>query len=152
MKDLPGAPRPTVREFVRVQQMKRLSQRFSATITTVGDGSQVQEMRLLPKPVFIYPAKPAAPTVALFGLTTNGTNPDAYVVVQVNASGDAPIYTYGLRRMTLNGVRVRLDEEQVWETKEVEWPRQPDAQEAWTFFYTPREGNTGGEDGEKTDQ
>lgn len=141
MHEIRDAPTPATQSFARTQQMKRLAERFSATIVNTPDGSNVQEMRLLPKPVFLYPPKPAVPTVAVFGLTCNGTNPDAYVVLQVESVGGKETWSYGIRRMTTGGVRVRLDDQEVWKTKWLRNQAKPDRAEAWTFFYIERKAD-----------
>jgi hypothetical protein len=131
-QEFPKAPTPAEKEFIRTQQMKQLARRFSATISNRPDGSNPEVMRLLPKPVFIYPQKPATPTLAIFGLTSNGTNPDAYIILQIESKADRQEWTYGVRRMTTGAVQVSLDDNTIWTSEYVDYT--PIPKEAWTFF------------------
>lgn len=135
-REFPKAPAPSERQFVRLQQMKRLSSRFRATISDQPVASDEEVMRLLPKPVFVYPQKPASPVLGVFGLTSNGTNPDAYVIVRVESDDDGLKWTYGTRRMTTGAVTVTLNGKQVMETDYL--TTSPPAREAWTFFQVSR--------------
>lgn len=112
--------------------MKQLARRISATISDRPDGSDKEVMRLLPKPVFLFPQKPATPTLAIFGLTSNGTNPDAYIILQIESESDRPKWTYGVRRMTTGAVQVSLDDNTIWTSEYVDYT--PIPKEAWTFF------------------
>jgi hypothetical protein len=132
----PKAPTPSEKSFVRLQQMKQLARRFHATISDQPDGSDEEVMRLLPKPVFVYPRKPAAPTLGVFGLTSNGTNPDAYVILQLASDSDELRWKYGTRRMTTGAVKVTLNGKEVMDTKYLN--SSPVPKEAWTFFQVGR--------------
>lgn len=133
-----GAPRPAANRAVRRRQMKQLASRFSATITHNPDGPVVEEMRLLTRPVMEYSVGgETLPTGAVFGFTSNGTNPDAYLVIDLQQSSRGEFeWRYGATRMTICGIELRLDERSVWKTAWVA-PR-PIPFDAWTFFYTPR--------------
>jgi len=132
------APAPSETPFVRVQQMKKMASRFRATISDEPDGSDEEVMRLLPKPVFLYPQKPAAPTLGVFGLTSNGTNPDAYIILQADSKSepDELTWKYGTRRMTTGAVTVTLDGDKVMQTMYL--TASPVPKEAWTFFQVSR--------------
>jgi hypothetical protein len=131
------APAPSAKPFIRLQQMKKLASRFRATISDTADGSDEEVMRLLPNPVFIYPQKPAAPTLGIFGLTSNGTNPDAYIILRAEKDSDELTFTYGTRRMTTGAVKVTLNGEEVMDTKYL--TSRPSPKEAWTFFQVSRD-------------
>jgi hypothetical protein len=138
---LPDAPAPSEKAFVRTQQMKQLARRFSATIENLPDGGNKEVMRLLPKPVFLYPQRPEVPTLAVFGLTSGGTNPDAYIILQVESDENELHWQYGARRMTTGGVSVKLDQDTVWETKWINATGGAVPKEAWIYFYRDREEN-----------
>lgn len=138
-QDVPKGPAPSDKPFVRLQQMKQMAGRFTATIENRPDGTNSENMRLLPKPVFLYPPQPELPTLAVFGYASSGTNPDAFLVLQAEADGDSLKWTYGLRRMTTGGVTVKLEGETVWETGWIKPIGGPVEQEGWTFFYEMRE-------------
>jgi hypothetical protein len=137
-QDVPNAPAPSEKPFVRLQQMKQVAARFSATISGRKDGSDLDTMRLFPKPVFLHPQHPELPTLVVFGFSSSGTNPDAYLVLQVDADGEGSKWTYALRRMTTGAVTVKLDDDTVWETK---WLRPVGGavdEEAWMLIYENR--------------
>lgn len=138
-QDVPSAPAPSEKSFVRLQQMKQTARRFSATIANRPEGSDPETMRLLPKPVFLYPQRPEIPSLAVFGFTSSGTNPDAYLILQAEADETGGKWRYGLRRMTTGGVTVKLDHETVWETDWVKPVGGPVGEEGWIFFYEERE-------------
>jgi hypothetical protein len=121
--------------------MKQLARRFSASIENLPDGGNKEVMRLLPKPVFLYPQRPEVPTLAVFGLTSGGTNPDAYIILQVESDENELHWQYGARRMTTGGVSVKLDQDTVWETKWINATGGAVPKEAWIYFYRDREEN-----------
>ena len=134
-----GAPSPANTRVTRLRQMKQLANRFSATITIQPDGPVLQEMRLLARPIMEFSSgDDPVPSGAVFGFTANGTNPDAYLVIDLRDSTDGQsVWHYGATRMTISGVELRLDEIPVWT---VPWiAPTPAAFDNWTFFYTPRD-------------
>lgn len=135
-RSFPTAPAPSEKSFVRLQQMKKLASQFRAAISDEADGSDEEVMRLLPKPVFVYPQKPASPTLGVFGLTSNGTNPDAYIILRAETETGELTWKYGTRRMTTGAVKVTLNGEEVMDTKYL--TASPLPKEAWTFFQVSR--------------
>jgi len=115
-RPLVGGPEPAANTTGRLRQMKELARRFSATITVDPNELEpnVQEMRLLPQPIHRYEDGGAA-SGALFGFTTNGTNPDALLAIELTSSDEsAPQWRYALAGMIQGGLSVKLDDAEVW--------------------------------------
>ncbi|CAL1165964.1 unnamed protein product [Cladocopium goreaui] len=145
-RKIDNGPVPSDRLFVRRRQMKQLASRFAATITIDPSTGKVQEMRPLTTPLMEYtvssdaPAdgKPPLPTGAVFALAANGTNPDAYLVIDLHEPrAGAATWHYGAARMTICGLDLRLDKQTVWSVPFVE--PVPTPFENWTFYYSVRD-------------
>ena len=95
-----------------------------------------QEMRLLATPIHRYAdAGSGLQDGMIFGLTTNGTNPDMAIVIESRGKKDSPFeWKYGIVKMTIAEVHVRLDRKEVWMS-----PRNG-PRETWdSFTKMPRE-------------
>lgn len=128
------APEPGDRPTARLRQMKDLIARFAATIHVDGKDSLKQEMRLLPHPIFRYAdAEGGIVDGVIFGLTTNGTNPDMLIVIELCQEGNAGArWKYGIAKMTAADVHIRLDQKEIYSSPLSE-PMQ-----TWTYFQMPR--------------
>jgi hypothetical protein len=129
-----GGPEAATSKTGRLRQMKELARRFSATITVDPNDQNAQEMRFLPQPIYRYgDDEPRGASGALFGFTTNGTNPDALLAIELaRIDESAPTWQYALAGMTQGGLSVKLDEKEVW-TK----PYQPGPTEYanWLWYF-----------------
>jgi hypothetical protein len=126
-------PEASDKPRVRLQQMKEIADRVSLTIWP-SEGGQ-QEMRLLPRPLYRY-TPPAGELIdgALFGFTTNGTNPDAVLAVELTGRDVTKgTWLYGLAQMTTGGLAARIDDREVWTaTKKVALET---AYDEWIWFW-----------------
>jgi hypothetical protein len=111
-----AAPAPATGAPARLRQMKEIADRFSATLIDATDGDQRQQMRLLPRPIYRYEKPPAEMRDgAVFGFTTNGTNPDAILVIELHHGGDAGgEWKFSVAGMTTGGLSVTFDNKEVW--------------------------------------
>lgn len=109
----PQPPRDQAR--ARLSQMKTLAREFSGRTEQTPTNSR-QEMRLLSNPLHQY-TSPDQNVVdgAVFGLTSNGTNPDALLLVEAleEAEGDSQ-WRFGVVGMTGDGVEVLRQKTTVW--------------------------------------
>ncbi len=116
LRPLEGAPAPAEGKAARLRQMKELAGRFGATLIDEPVNKR-EKMRLLPRPLYRYEA-PAGESLdgAVFGLTSNGTNPDAILVIELQRSkaGAATEWAYGVAGMTTGGLALTLDDKEVW--------------------------------------
>jgi hypothetical protein len=132
LRPFDSAPEPGARPAERLRQMKELIARFTATIHVDGKESLRQEMRLLPSPMHRY-ADGELRDGVIFALTTNGTNPDMLIVVELRAEkGAEAAWYYGIVKMTYAEVHIRLDNFEVWKSPVSE------PLETWTYFSIPR--------------
>lgn len=119
LRSIPDAPGAADKPAARQRQMKDFIGRFAATIFNTNPDTkkpEPQEMRLLATPIYRY-ADEANGLLdgMIFGLTTNGTNPDMLVVIESRGSKGSPFeWKYGIVKMTIAEVHVRLDGKEVW--------------------------------------
>ena len=137
-KTLPNPPAAEASTRLAGRQLRQVARRFRAEITNTPDGSEVEQMRLLPRPIFEYGGEQSDVLAgAVFGFASNGTNPDAYLILEVlyESVGDSR-WRYDFARMTTGGLTFRLDDREVCSAPWVQ--PQPKAFETWTFFFEPR--------------
>jgi len=109
--------RPEATEAGRLRQFKKLSERFSIAIERDYSGKlDSQEMRRLPRHLHRYHVPNQSVTDAvMFGWTTNGTNPDAMVVIELRTTGDKHGWYYAMAQVTADKVVLSLDGKSVQE-------------------------------------
>jgi len=136
---IPDVPEGAERPAARQRQMKELAARFTATIYNTNPDTkrpEPQEMRLLATPIHRYADEAAGlQDGMIFGLTTNGTNPDMLIVIELRGDKlSSAEWKYGIVKMTIAEVRVRLDKDEAWMS-----PRNS-PRETWeSFVKKPRE-------------
>lgn len=135
----PLAEAPPVAEgnTQRKRQARELAGKFSARILSDRRDNVHQQMRLLTTPIFEY-ADPQTKEFqgAVFGFSTNGTNPDVLVVLEVRAEKRTVAWHYAPARMTCGAVNLAFQDSEVWQVDWVEPGQAPFP--TWTFFSTPR--------------
>jgi hypothetical protein len=134
---LPGAPPVAAGNAQRKRQAREIVRKFSARIVTNPADNTTQEMRLLTTPIFDY-ADPQTRKFqgAVFGLSTNGTNPDVLLVLEVRSEADKSHWHFAPARMTSGAVTLTYGDSRVWETKWLNADEGPFP--TWTYFVTPR--------------
>ena len=102
--------------------------RFKATIHVLSLDSQ-EEMRLLGTPIHRYgDTDSMLQDGMIFGLTTDGTNPDMLILIELRRDKEARReWYYGIVKMTADEVHVRLDDSEIWSS--------PHAAPLETMFY-----------------
>jgi hypothetical protein len=135
LRTLENAPEPGEKPAERLRQMKAMIARFTGTIHVDGKDSLKQEMRLLPSPMHRYAdVENGLRDGVIFALTTNGTNPDMLIVIELHAEkGAQPAWHYGIVKMTYAEVHIRLDKSEIWRSLISE------PLETWTYFSIPRD-------------
>lgn len=99
---------------LRLIQMRTIVRNFRAVTTDREE--QSEEMRVLTQPLLRY-SNPGQTLIdgAVFGLSSNGTNPDSLLLVQVHQSeNQPPIWEYGCLAMTGDAVSIELDGKNVF--------------------------------------
>ncbi len=137
LRAIPNGPKPAGTAPLQLRQIRKLSRRFSATLLDPRDESR-QAMRLLPQPIVQYhDEKTGLTRGAIFGLASNGTNPDAVVLIELHTdANEGHLWKYAVAGMTASGVELRLDEEKVWTKK---FTPDPNQFGNWMFFSVPQE-------------
>ncbi|MBS0204771.1 MAG: hypothetical protein JSS49_17840 [Planctomycetes bacterium] len=118
---IPRAPATADKPLPRQRQMKELVARFAATIVNTHPDTKKpdpQEMRLLVTPIHRYAEESKGlQDGTIFGLTTNGTNPDMLIVIESQGATLAKAeWKYAIVKMTIAEVHVRLDGTEVWQS------------------------------------
>lgn len=128
-------PEPSDKPRGRLRQMKELARRFQMTIWP-SEGNK-QGMRLLPRTLYRYSAlDDGLLDGALFGLTSNGTCPDAVLAIELMRRGDtAGKWQFGFAQLTTGGLSARLDDREVWSATQKSIT--PTAYDEWTWFWAP---------------
>jgi hypothetical protein len=101
---------------LRLVQLRNLARRFSAS--TVDRESNREEMRMLAQPIFRYSCPDSAEKLldgAVFAMASNGTNPDALLLIQARQSEKGAVWEYGCLAMTGDRVSFQLDDKSVFE-------------------------------------
>lgn len=144
-KPLVDAPAVSTRRSALKLDARKVVRDFSARIFPDGAANGSEEMRLLPRPVFEYIDSQTKEYLgAVFGLATNGTNPDVLILLEPRLADGKPTWHYAIGRMTIGGVTLSYRGRVVWQ---VDWhPPRPASFPTWTFFQTLRtdtdKGNT----------
>jgi len=102
----------------RLSQMKRLANEVTATLV---DHRNVAEpvprmLRLMPQPVFRYPAPEDKSDYLDGSLFTfvEGTDPEVWLLVEALHTNDESRWRYGLARMNMDEVRVSICGNEAW--------------------------------------
>jgi hypothetical protein len=131
---IPGAPRPAATPAERLRQMRDLAHEFHAFFNSPEDRS---ELRLLPQPLYRYETnRPDLADGALFAFVLT-TDPEVLLLIEARPVDGAPVWHYGLARMSMVNLRAQHKDRTVWS---VEWvnDRQAPNQPYVTFFASLR--------------
>ncbi len=137
---LAGAPAVAEGNPQRKRQARELARKFAGRILTDPRADIAQEMRLLTTPLYEFANEESKEyRGAVYGLSTNGTNPDVLIVLEVRGDKE-PAWHFAPARMTCCGASVTFADTKVWQ---VDWVNGTEAPFAtWTFFSSPRPGLT----------
>jgi hypothetical protein len=132
-----GAPPVADASAQRKRQARELMRQFSARILTEPASNNQQEMRPLSRPLFDYAAAGSNDFVgAVFGFSTNGTNPDLLVLMEARGEGDKLAWHFAPARMTSSAVTLKHRDAEVWKCDAAYERERPFP--TWTFFALPR--------------
>ena len=133
-----GAPAAAPNTRERRRQLRELARGFAVRIRLDPRGEDSQAMRLLTTPIFEYDDQQSKLLRgAVFGFSTNGTNPDLLLVLEARGKPDAPAWHCAPVRMTTGGVTVQRAGQTVWECDYAEPGKS--AFPTWTYFQTSRQ-------------
>jgi hypothetical protein len=137
LRQLSKGPSPRANSRLRLTQFRQIARRFSATLIDPRHDDR-QEMRLLPQPVCRYKDQEShLIDGAIFGLASNGTNPDACLVLEIRETGGGEfVWEFGVAAMTAHAIEVKLDEDIVWSKQ---FTGNPNDYDNWMFFSVVQE-------------
>ena len=126
LKPLANADAPAKTPAARLVQMRRLAGDFVANLAdTRGNDSGVKrQLRLLTQPIFRYPApneKAIYADGAMFAFV-EGTDPEAFLLLEATKAGDEPKWQFGLVRMNRDALRITFRDKDVWSVPKIENP------------------------------
>ena len=112
--ELPDAPTPAATSGNRLLQMRRLVQEFSGH--TIDRDRQRWELRMLPTPLYRYPAaKTRVVDGALFALMSSaGTDPEVLLLLEAKENGGNLRWEYACGRFSDLELRVRRKDKEVF--------------------------------------
>jgi hypothetical protein len=113
-KELPGAGDPAKTAVARLAQMRRLAQEFTGHETY--DEDKREDLRLLPAPVYRYPAaEDGVVDGALFTLvSTEGTDPEVWLIIEARKEGGTTRWEYACGRFSNRNLYVKHKDKDVW--------------------------------------
>jgi hypothetical protein len=115
-KDVPDAPSIADAAPRRLQQMRAMSQDFSAVMIDYRNNSEGerQSLRLLTQPVHRY-SSPGADVVdgAIFGFVL-GTDAEVLLLLEARGAKDAPRWQYAVARLNNDELAAFFKEQEVW--------------------------------------
>jgi hypothetical protein len=136
-RDLADSTQPAESLPLRLVQMRRLAQRFQATVLTESPLGELEpsSLRLLSQPVY-RPSNTASAQVAIFQFV-QGTDPECALLLEVTLQ---KTWRYALVRQTMASLKVELDSHIVLDLPRF---RQALAEaDSPFFFYIPPEAGT----------
>lgn len=131
--DFPGAPLPASSPTQRLRQMREILGKFRAESFRWVDDEK-SDLRPLPTPLYRYNAEDQKEVVdgAVFAFVI-ATDPEVVLVLEARRSGEKSVWQYGLARMSLGRLRVRLGEREIWSPDKLAYPVN-DARKPYCLF------------------
>jgi hypothetical protein len=112
-KEIPDAGTPAATAGARLVQMRRLAQEFTAQ--EIDKGKRC-ELRLLPAPLYRYPAsKTGVVDGALFAfVSTDGTDPEVLLLIEARKENGKTRWEYACGRFSDCSLYVQHKDKEVW--------------------------------------
>lgn len=115
-KPLNEAPEPAATPALRLAQMRRQAERFSADFDHLSAGKW-EALRLLPQPIYRYTTDKGATEGAIFALVQTN-DPEALLILELSRPTDAKAtWNYALVRASSQPMRANLGDKEVWSVK-----------------------------------
>jgi hypothetical protein len=113
-KELSDAAAPAATPGARLVQMRRRAQEFTGY--ELDSEGKRWELRLLPAPLYRYPAAPSGVVDgALFTLVSNaGTDPEALLLLEAHEEGGKLRWEYALGRFSDRSLYVQRKDKEIW--------------------------------------
>ncbi|NLS95242.1 MAG: hypothetical protein GXX96_24050 [Planctomycetaceae bacterium] len=135
MKPFPDAPAPAKTAALRLVQMRRLANEFTAIGFPYDSRSEDQwQLRLMPQPLYRYEVEEGELIDGALFAFAHGTDPDVIVVLEAGAGPESK-WSYGLGRMCGLPLEVRLRDELIWKVPLCSVSSRPDPSLLYLTFY-----------------
>ncbi len=118
-RTIPDASVSTGSENLRLRQMRRIARGFDATRTDAN--GEVRNLRRMPQPIYRYPEATREKLDGGIFVFAQGTNPEVVLVVEARTAKTGAEWVYALARMNSVDLRVRRQNEVVWEAPMLGW-------------------------------
>jgi hypothetical protein len=136
--ELDHAP-PADSENRRLQQMREIARRFTATLTHPRKGKT--SLRLLTQPVYRYEKTPKDVLDGALFAFVQGTDPEVFILVEAAKTATGRRWTYAPARMNMFKLQLSLDDKDVWSADELTWNEVAGRQKPYTIFVLPYEAD-----------
>jgi hypothetical protein len=123
---VPGSPAPAESAAARLRQMKELAIEFRSTLLGLrGDGSDREELRMLPQQVYRYESEsPELLDGAMF-FFVQGTDPESLLLLEAVREGSGYQWQYALARRSSGALMALYQDKIVWKIPTQHTPRNP---------------------------
>ena len=124
---VPDAAAPAESVAARLRQMKAIAGEFHATLLGFkADNSDREELRLLARPLYRYESEDARWLDGAVFAFTQGTDPEAFLLLEAVRVGDGFEWQYGFARDTWGAVEARHRDKTVWTVSKMEGHGKPE--------------------------
>jgi hypothetical protein len=127
------APQPADASDARLLQARRLAREFRV-VEFIGPEESRVELRLQPRPIMEYADAEAGVLCGALFVFSNGTNPEALLLVEAAASGDKTLWQFAFAPLSTAALEAARSGQRVWRTESLHKPRQ---QAPYTYFADP---------------
>lgn len=129
-------PAPHRQEGLRLTQLRDIARNFVGEVTG-GPGAGSQQSTLLPRPLHRF-ASPETKVLdgAVFGLTSNGTNPDVLLIVEaLKEPMEGSPWRFAVVGMTGDEVSVKFKNKSVWSKP---YTKSPGDHKTWLWYLSAK--------------
>lgn len=117
---VPQAPDPAQAITTRLVQMRQIARGFTATKRERNE-TAVQELRLLPRPVYRYKSERLEVVDGALFAFVQGTDPELFLWLEARTEGESVRWSYALLRMNSIALKVQYADADVWSAEELPW-------------------------------
>lgn len=124
---VPDGPAPAKSAVARLRQMKTLARRFSSTLLRWReDGSDREELRMLPQPVYRYESKDPDVLDGTMFFFVQGTDPESLLLLEAVREGSGYQWQFALARRSSGALTAQYRDKTVWKVPLEHTPRNPE--------------------------
>lgn len=113
LKTFTDAPLPADSAVKRLGQMRDLARRFHCRLA--GEGANIEELRLLPTPLYRYKTDPREFIDGALFSFVQGTDPEVILTLEARRrEGQPPNWQYAISRRSNLALEAKLDDKHIW--------------------------------------